>query len=496
VHYSFSEVYLKYRLLPATDTATSTLYDYFQLPTMDLNDCLNVLESQPSFEGLYTQICLCYSVPTTFSYSEMVKTLTTGLERLSRSFPWVAGQVINEKLDEGNSGVFKIIPLEKIPRLILKDLRNNPSMPTMDILKRSRFASSMLDENVIAPCNTLPGTSAESPSDFPVFCLQATFITGGLLLTFVSNHNSNDMVGQGLIMSLLSKACRDEQFTSEELSTGNLTRRHLIPLLDPSYTPGPELAYQLSKPPPETFSKDTNAEPSPALSPDREFTWAYFIFPPASLAAIKLLATKSDTVSSGFVSTDDCLTAYIYQSITRARLPRMNPTTEVTFTRAIDCRRYLDISSTYLGLAQNLTYHTYTTQKLVDSPLGSIASDLRTAVDPATSTLRHDTCALATFLNNAPDKNVVNFTATLDLSKDIMLSSWAKVNCYELDFNLGLGKPEAVRRPQICVPVESLVYLMPKTLDGEIAVLLCLGNDDLERLRADKEFVYYGEYIA
>ena len=56
---------------------------------------------------------------------------------------------------------------------------------------------------------------------------------------------------------------------------------------------------------------------------------------------------------------------------------------------------------------------------------------------------------------------------------DIMLSSWAKLDCYELDFNLGLGKPDSVRRPQFA-PVESLIYLMPKTLDGEIVVGICL----------------------
>ena len=345
--------------------------------------------------------------------------------------------------------MFKIMALEEIPHLAVKDLRNDPSMPTMDILKRSRFASSMLDENIIAPRNTLPGTSAKSSLDFPVFNLQANFITGGLLLTFVSNHNSNDMIGRGLIMSLLSKACRNEKFTKEELSTGNLTRRNLIPTLGKSYLPGPELAYQLVKQSPsDIVSKDTNAGQSPATSQDPECTGAYFIFQHASLTAIKSLATPSYVFSSGFISTEDCLTSFIYQSITRARLQRIDPSTKVTFTRAIDCWRFLDISPTYLGLAQNLTYHTYTLGELAQAPLGSIASDLRKAVDPITSTLSYDTCALATFLNNTPDKNAVNFTATLDLSKDIMLSSWAKVNCYELDFNLGVGKPEAVRRPR------------------------------------------------
>lgn len=111
------------------------------------------------------------------------------------------------------------------------------------------------------------------------------------------------------------------------------------------------------------------------------------------------------------------------------------------------------------------------------------------------SNLGYNTRALATFLNRTPDENIISFTATLDLSADIMFSSWAKLDCYELDFNLGLGKPEAVRRPQF-EPVESLIYSMPRTLDGEIAVAICLRDEDMERLRADEEFAKYGRYIG
>jgi hypothetical protein len=73
------------------------------------------------------------------------------------------------------------------------------------------------------------------------------------------------------------------------------------------------------------------------------------------------------------------------------------------------------------------------------------------------------------------------------------VSSWSKVDCYEFDFNLGLGRPESVRRPQFS-PVEGVVYLLPKALDGEIVAGLCLRDDDMEKLKVDKEFVKYGKY--
>jgi len=142
-----------------------------------------------------------------------------------------------------------------------------------------------------------------------------------------------------------------------------------------------------------------------------------------------------------------------------------------------------------------MTYHTYTLQKLVEEPLGVIALQLRSGIDPKTSDLGYCTRALATCLNRALDKNVVSFTATISPSVDLMLSSWAKLDCYELDFNLGSGKPQAVRRP-LFEPVEGLTYLMPGRLDREIAVGICIRDEDMERLRTDKDFAKYGQYIG
>lgn len=353
----------------------------------------------------------------------------------------------------------------------------------------------MLDETILAPLKTLPGSSDEFASDSaPVFVLQANLITGGFLLTFVGQHITMDMTGQGQIIHLFSKACRNEKFTSEELSSGNLVRGNPIPLLDDSYKQGSELAYQIVKPTPcHPISNDTNSHTAPPSPP--ECTWTYFTFDPGSLAALKSSATKDITLHSGYISTDDALSAFIWQSVIRARLPRLNPTAESTIARAVDVRHYLDISGTYPGHVQNMTYHTYTFEKLVEEPLGGVASQLRSALDPRTSTLGYNTRALATSLNRSPDKNTLSVTAALDLSADIMLSSWAKLDCYELDFNLGLGKPESVRRPQY-EPVESLIYLMPRALDGEIAVGICLRDEDMERLKADEEFAKYGRYIG
>ena len=457
----------------------------------DLDEYLDDLAPLMTFK-LYTQICFCFAMDDGSSDSGIINILIHGLERLSTGFPWLAGQVIQQGSD---GGILKIRPLDKVPRLFVQDLRLDPSAPTMDALRRAKFPSSMLDESIIAPCNTLPGLSEEFASNpAPVLLLQANFITGGLLLTIVGLHCAMDMVGQGQIMHLFSKACRKEEFTSEELSFGNLSRRNLVPLLDESNGQSPELAHQIrAHHPSQNSPNDTIAHKATPAAPT--CTRAYFTFHATSLASLKTLATESIIPPVSYISTDDALSAFIWQSVLRARIPRLDPTAKSTFTRAVDIRPYFKIPQLYPGLMQNLNFHTYSVETLVETPLGAIASQLRSAVDPKTSTLVHNTRALTTFLNCAPDRNDVSIAANMDLSVDLMLSSWAKVNCYDLDYNLGLGKPEVVRRPQF-TPVESLIYLLPKALDGEIAVAVCLRDVDMERLRADEQFMTYASYIG
>lgn len=89
---------------------------------------------------------------------------------------------------------------------------------------------------------------------------------------------------------------------------------------------------------------------------------------------------------------------------------------------------------------QNITYHTYTLQKLVEEPLGGVASQLRSALHPKISNPGYNARALATFLDRTPDNNIISFIATLGLSADVMLSSWAKLDCYEFDFNPWIGQ--------------------------------------------------------
>lgn len=168
-------------------------------------------------------------------------------------------------------------------------------------------------------------------------------------------------------MRLLCKAYHDETFREEDIIIGNIDRRNVLPLLDNS----PGLLHP--------FFKASTSQPGqgsrPPL-PTPSCKRANFAFSITSLQALKSLAMKNVTVDS-FISTDDALSAFIWQCVTRARLSHTDSTSRSTFGRTVDMARYLDIPITYPGLVVQKILSSCDVQGIFDRPLGDVASQLR-----------------------------------------------------------------------------------------------------------------------
>ncbi|KAH6686620.1 transferase family-domain-containing protein [Plectosphaerella plurivora] len=465
---------------------------------------LDMLGQQPGLLQIYTQIAHCYPLPDTSptSQARIISTLTTGLERLADAFPWTAGQVVKSNASPDNSGSFHIRPLDRAPKLVAKDLTGDDADGlTWAALEAADFPMRMLDENVVAPVGTFHPDPVSR-----VFMVQATFISGGLILVFVGQHGALDMVGLGNLISWLSRACAGGSFTKEELEAGNHSRHNNIPLLSDEEVAAlkPDfLASQIMK---KQEDPVLPTEPSSQAQPPAPpaLTWATFTFTPSALSALKASATATlppgAAGSQGFITTDDALTALIWSAVTRVRLPRLAsttpPTTTSSFARAVNIRPYFGLPYEYAGLFQNMTYHTIPVDTLASpSGLGTVAGNFRAALDPKTTDIALRTRALATFMKNTKDKGVISFTADMDLATDIMLSSWARIDSYELEFGLGLGKPVSVRRPKF-IHVESLGYLLPRARNGDMSVAICLREEEMKALQEDEEWVRYARYVG
>lgn len=410
----------------------------------------------------------------------IVEILTNGLKSLSRSFPWIAGQVTNVTDNQTGSSELKITPLDEIPRL---RVAHKPQL-SLDTLRQARWPMAQFDESTFASREMFSNNPAISDT-LPVFLVQATFITGGLVLTFSGLHSTMDMMGQIAMIRLLHKACCGDDFTKEELKLGNRHKPHDLKLLESvdDETLRGLVASQIGKQSPENLSSNNSVYPEPP-----KFSWVYFQADNTSLQTVKTEATAS--VTSGFVSTDDVLTALAWQAISRARKSRLNDNTQVLLARAVDVRRFIGIPEDYPGLMQNMVYNTMTVKKLLDAPLGTIASLMRSKLDPAIH--GSSTQVVMTLLDRYPYESPI---PGLDPSQDVMVTSWAKMDCYNQNFNLGLGNAENVLRPRLPF-AQGWINIMPMSAQHGVAVAVCLRDDDLKALRTDVEFTKYLQYIG
>lgn len=436
---------------------------------------------------MHIQLCLCYAMPdcSPTSAESAVLSLKNGLEKLTRSLPWLAGQVVYEAPNKTHTGRTKIKPLGKTPVFIVKDLRQQPWGLTMKALREAQFPFRLLDEQAIAPIQSF---SSAMPGPKPVVLIQANLIPGGLVLTVAGQHQAMDCPGMGQILHLLSKACHGQAFSAEEIAAANLPRYRLIPFLDDSYQPGPEL-YRRIIPPAQPF--DSTQAPSANSTPS---SWINVIFEAVSLATLKRVAERDLSTHLGFISTDDALTAFVWKSIVRARISRLQLDEEATLCRAVNIRHLFDIPEGHPGMVTTCVYDTATLKALAEEPLGTTASRLRSELDHEKTQLASTTRATVTMLDRSTDKSILNYMGTIRSHIDLMFSSFSRVDAYGVDFNMGLGKPEAVRLPLL--PADpGIVYALPKRPDGQIVLAMCLEDRDIECLKNDGDFQQYGTFI-
>ncbi|KIH87133.1 hypothetical protein SPBR_04968 [Sporothrix brasiliensis 5110] len=459
---------------------------------------------------IYTQIAYVFAA--TPERAAVVATLQTGLARLVAAFPWLGGQVVRAAGADGRRHLhFAPLP-DGPPPLVVTDA---PLTLTMTALRAAQYPFRLLDESVVAPRRTLP--SPAEPAERPVLLVQATFLHGGgLVLTVVGHHAAMDMVGQTAVVDWLAQACRGEAYSADDLAVGNGDRAGAVDLLDEGagdpFALIPEQVLPVEEGESESESEGNGAQPGEAPetgppTPPPPIAWSYFHVSQTALEALKDEATRTLPKAGGipFVSTNDALSAFLWQAILRARRARLTSTSTSTssspplstFARAVNVRRHLGLPPNYPALLQNMTIHTHPVAWVCDASLGAASAQLRAALLQP-DRLRERTRALATCLEKHTEQagRRLSFVGPVDAAAGgLMLSSWTTAPGVDTDFGLGGQRPVAVRRPQF-TPVESLAYLMPADGDGTVAVGVCLRAADLANLQADPEFTKYAQYVG
>ena len=445
--------------------------------TIDFAHLQDVLGSFPMIKR-YIVIGLAFSTTDDTSATRVETMLADSLKRLAEAFPFLAGQVIYEGRDETHTGIQKIVSLEGRIQLIMNDLQNS-DFPSMNAMAKAKFPFSMLDPDTLLPPIAVSWSTDGFDKVAPVLILQANIIKGGILITFSGNHTTMDMSGLGMIISLFSKACRNEPYTAEEISQGNQSRKNAIPLYDDPYDPGNVLDDAWTPPPNQTLLNAVlNSNPR----------WAYFNFRANNLSRLKASAT--DIALVPYISTDDAVAALMWQRITHARLATLGTNTTSTFCRPLSVRKYLGLKG-YLGHMVDCAYTSH--EAAHTAPLSTIAASLRQMLLKEEEIVEH-TRAFATVLDKLDDKSKLINGAKLDALRDVVVSSHSNTKLCELEFG-ELGRAVCARRPRM-PPWAGLVYLMPKDELGDMAVGVCLEEEVVGRLRVDQVLGEYAEWVG
>ncbi|KAK3367571.1 transferase family-domain-containing protein [Podospora didyma] len=459
-------------------------------PYQDLDRYQDVLGQLPILQA-YTQGVYFFPLADGVTHGQVVSDVDRAITKVRTELPWMGGRVINVGRGPGDSGMYRVAACSSPPpALVAVDVSS--IFPSYSEFQSRKAPLSLIQNGQVL--TTVPGyphkvdvDSEEDPA--LVVRVQVNFVTGGVLLSLSTQHNTADAGGFFVLVQALAMAMRGETFPSAFLEAVNRDRRNAVPLLGPNDKPPLDHSNQLR--PPVTAANPLAVAPlsSPAHNHIIRFT-------PAAMAHIKALASAADGFdpSVRFISTDDAICAFYWQRLTRARANRIPPgTKQARFTRQMDGRALVGLPPDYPGVVSHTAICALPVSTLLEAPLSTVASAMRKALNEANNA--HHLRSAATFIANTKDKSTITYTGKFDPQVDVGSSSWRSFGSAAAFPEFGvLGKPEFLRRPPT-LPFAGTIMLFPAA-DGSCDANACLTDEDLEALRGDLEWEAVVEYIG
>ncbi|EKV06855.1 hypothetical protein PDIG_76280 [Penicillium digitatum PHI26] len=418
----------------------------------------------------------------------IIEALKTAADKLTASFPWLAGAVINEGRESGNSGLFKPLPWPPTATssnsiVRIKDYREN--LPAFADFVKSGAPCSMIDGKLIAPYPGFPVSYQGSPENpAPIIAIQANFVQGGLLLNFSAQHNVIDASGMMQVIQLFATAMRGDEYSLSAVEEGNRDRTRVIPLIAPGNPIKDHNHLKL----PEGFTRPVPS--SGTMMPK----WAYFLLDGLAIPGIKALASSPEGYDPAvpYITSNDALSAFYWKILAGVRVRNgRSPDALSKFGRAVDSRRAMGVSHEYMG---HMVYHSgtrMTMKELEEAHISSIACKLRKSLNDINN--EFSVRSYATYIANQPDKTQVMYGGMYNPDTDVGASAVPNADFFH-SFGSLLGVPHFARRPNLA-PIPGCIYFMPA--EGQfVPVLVCLRDDDLEGLRTHQEWNKITKFVG
>lgn len=472
-------------------------------------------------DQIMTDEYICYLMLFPFSTSSdnqaVYSGLKAGLSLTLSEIPSIGGYLTR---DEGAAGERLQITIDENPgvRLIYRNLTTPDSQTRFKYsyheLKQDNFPCSAFDQEI-----TMPVPFSVTKPDPAVMAIQTNFIHGGLILSICVHHKACDALALSAVLKTWAK-----HTAVANMANGNGFQAAIDRLIPRSMSRAPMcnglVGAQLKDFPEYRVLDDRNAmsparselvaaAAAPATSPSRlksplgPLKLCIFSISASRLADLKSAASPS-TLSDGWISTNDALCAFIWRHITRARghvasilQPNSSsPQGPLNFALAVEARRRMvpALPAEYLG---NAAFHCPVTSDLTtvaspSTPLSSVAMLIRKAVSGFNSAKMRGILGLTDSMHKASDLLICVYDEPM---RGLVVSSWADIGLYELEWGPELGKVESVRVPNLTLDGGTpLCGVFPRMPDGGLEILICLEEPAIQALRGDEEFLAFAEW--
>lgn len=408
---------------------------------------------------------------------DIIKEWEDATAKLAEQIPWLTQQVVHTDVRPGNTGKFHVAPwpTNLPPNKMLRIKDCTELLPSYQGLHDSQFPVQKLDGQVICPVPGFPMTYKEEEiGPAPACIIQLNFITDGVIVTFSNHHNVMDGTGIFNVVGMIAHLIGGGSLPPQVIKQGNRDPATVIPLY-PSDHPIKDQSYL------RVFSPVPTPLPSGIQTPAK---WLAVRFRKDAIPQVKALAQDPDgyDTSVPFISSGDAVSALYWKTLVKVRVSLGAPTsTRTKFSRAIDARKAVGVPYTYMGqmVFTVATYKTY--GELLDLPLSAVASLLRGDLNEANT--EHSARSYATFLASEPDKTKITYAGPFDRGTDIASSSMAQA-ALVLQFGK-LGAPEFIRRPNL-FPLPGTLYFYPPEASGDLNLLVCLSDEEINGLKEDQ----------
>ena len=196
------------------------------------------------------------------------------------------------------------------------------------------------------------------------------------------------------------------------------------------------------------------------------------------------------------LSTNDLLSAHLARCITRAR--HFPDSKNIRVVLGVNSRsRLAPPLKNYFG---NLVIHTanfFQVKDLLEQPLGTIASHIRSSVDKIDDVFIRDELAfLEENIHRLRNLNLDSLRVLGHSESSVFISNWSKFPMYSIDFGGGgptyVGIPHTPATQLSSQSSDGICFILPSSgKEGGVDVWLYLRQDHLEKMENDEEWKRY-----